>query len=106
LVERVQKIFYVDDGQLGGKDAVEVQEILDFMTDSFEQVGLDVNTSKTVLMTNMLRFRNLQIAYSTKLQTAENSSVQREMETIGGVRGMWEGDTMPVASVTLRLRPP
>jgi hypothetical protein len=106
LVERVQKIFYVDDGQLGGKDAVEVQEILDFTTDSFEQVGLDVNTSKTVLMTNMLCFRNLQIAYSAKLQTAENSSVQREMETIGGVRGMWEGDTMPVTSVTLRLCPP
>jgi exonuclease III len=68
LVGRVQKIFYADDGRLGGDDAVEVQEILDFVTDSFERVGLDVNTRKTVSMTNLIQFRNLQIAFSAKLR--------------------------------------
>jgi hypothetical protein len=68
LVKRVQKIFYANDGRLGGEDAVEVQEILDFVSDSFEQVGLDVNTNKTVSMTNQIRFCNLQIAHSTQLQ--------------------------------------
>jgi hypothetical protein len=68
LVGRVQMIFYADDGRLGGEDAVEVQEVLDFVTDAFDRVGLDVNTSKTVSMTNQIRFRSLQIAYSAKLR--------------------------------------
>jgi exonuclease III len=68
MLERVQKVFYADDGRLGGEDAVEVQAVLDLVSDSFERVGLDVNTSKTVSMTNQIRFRNLQIAYSAKLR--------------------------------------
>jgi hypothetical protein len=61
LRERVQKVFYADDGRTGGEDATEVQEVQDVIDDLFERVGLFVNTSKTVSMTNALRFRPTQL---------------------------------------------
>jgi hypothetical protein len=78
LLERVQKIFYADDGRLGGEEADEMQEVLDFIADLFERIGLQVNTKKTVSMTNRLRFRNLNIAFSAKLRAQLHEPVYRE----------------------------
>jgi hypothetical protein len=42
LQERVQKVFYADDGLTGGDDADKVQEVQDVVDDLFERVGLFV----------------------------------------------------------------
>jgi Reverse transcriptase (RNA-dependent DNA polymerase) len=68
LLERVQKIFYADDGRIAGEDGDETQEVLDFVADGFERMALEVNTRKTVSMTNRLKFRNTNIAFSAKLR--------------------------------------
>jgi Reverse transcriptase (RNA-dependent DNA polymerase) len=70
LRERVQKIFYADNGRTGGKDADadEVQEVQDVVDDLFERVGLFVNTGKTVTMTSAQQFRPTQLNQSAVLR--------------------------------------
>jgi Reverse transcriptase (RNA-dependent DNA polymerase) len=68
LLERVQKIFYADDGRIAGEDGTETHEELDFVADGFERMALEVSTRKPVLMTNRFKFRNTNIAYSAKLR--------------------------------------
>jgi Reverse transcriptase (RNA-dependent DNA polymerase) len=68
LREWVQKIFYADNGRTGGEDPDDVQEVQDVIDDLFEQVGLFVDTSKTVTMTSAQRFRPTQLNPSTVLR--------------------------------------
>jgi exonuclease III len=78
LLARVQTIFYADDGRLGGEEADKVQEVMDFVADLFERMGLEVNTSKTVSMTNRLRFRQMNIAFSAKARAQLHEPAYRE----------------------------
>jgi hypothetical protein len=80
---QVQKIFYADNGRIGGEDATEVQEVQDVIDNLFERVSLFVNTSKMVTMTNSLAStshfqsklcRNL----TDKRQAAKQAAFQKE----------------------------
>lgn len=64
----MSNIFYTDDGRLGGEEVPETQEVLDFMADCFEWMGVDINTRKMVSMTNHLKFQSFSISYSTMLR--------------------------------------
>ena len=68
LANRVQKVFYADDGRTGGEDASDVQEVQDMVDELFERMGLFVNTNKTVTMTNDLRLRPTQLNRSAVLR--------------------------------------
>jgi hypothetical protein len=66
LFARTQTIFHADDGRIGGKTTLDVQEMLDLIMDKFAHVGLSTNTVKTVSMTNWLKFCSLDIAHGAK----------------------------------------
>jgi Reverse transcriptase (RNA-dependent DNA polymerase) len=68
LQERVQKIFYANDGRTGGEDADEVQEVQDVVDNLFECIGLFVNTGKTVTMTSAQQFRPTQLNQAAVLR--------------------------------------
>jgi Reverse transcriptase (RNA-dependent DNA polymerase) len=52
LATSVKKIFYADDSRLGSQDQATVKEVLNLVTIDFAKVGLFMNTTKTVSMTN------------------------------------------------------
>ena len=74
LTNDVQKIFYADDGRLGGEDRDQVQRVLTFMADCFARVGLQVNGKKTVSLTNRLQFRAKRKTYGAQLAVMEGQA--------------------------------
>ena len=45
--------FYADDGYIGSINPLIVQDLTTIITDLFERMGLQLNTTKTVSMTNI-----------------------------------------------------
>jgi len=52
----VKKIFYANDGCLGGNEHLQVQQVLELIIDLFSRVGLSLNPMKTVSMSNRKHF--------------------------------------------------
>jgi hypothetical protein len=57
LSTTVKKVFYADDGKIGGDSTSQVQEAFSLVSDQFDRLGLFVNKWKTVTMSNRKFFR-------------------------------------------------
>jgi len=49
-LQKVEELFYADDGALAGEDPLEIQRLLDIYTMNFAQMGLRMNAEKTEAM--------------------------------------------------------
>jgi len=57
MATSIKKVFYADNGCLGGNEFPLVQHALDLIMDCFSRVGLFLNPSKTVSMSTWKCFR-------------------------------------------------
>jgi Reverse transcriptase (RNA-dependent DNA polymerase) len=72
----VKKIFYADNGRIGGQDRGGVQTVLDLVTSNFATVGLKLNTTKTVSMSNRKFFRAIHKDVQARLMEGDGPTYE------------------------------